>query len=143
MTLGFASDQDIEDTAVTALTDTAPTGTNENTYEVDNTAPTVDSASASGMSLVVTFSEDLGQADNLVNSAFTVEKTPTGGSAQSVALAGSPAIDGKTVTLTLGAAVVPGTDDGDGELHETGHGHGQHARRTASATRPRASPTGR
>ena len=35
-----------------------------------------------------------------------MEKTPTGGSAQSVALAGSPAIDGKTVTLTLGAAVV-------------------------------------
>ena len=59
-----------------------------------------------GTSLVVTFSEDLAQADNLANAAFTVEKTPTGGSAQSVALAGSPAIDGKTVTLTLGAAVV-------------------------------------
>ena len=32
VTLGFASDQDIEDTAGTALSDTAPTGTNENTY---------------------------------------------------------------------------------------------------------------
>ena len=106
VTLGFASGQDIADTSSNALANLTPTGTDENTYEVDNTAPTVDSASASGTSLVVTFSEDLGQADNLVNSAFTVEKTPTGGSAQSVALAGSPAIDGKTVTLTLGAAVV-------------------------------------
>ena len=107
VTLGFASGQDIADTSSNALANLTPTGTDENTYEVDNTAPTVDSASASGTSLVVTFSEDLAAAGNLANAAFTVEKTPTGGSAQSVALAGSPAIDGKTVTLTLGAAVVP------------------------------------
>ena len=41
VTLSFASAQDIADTAGNALANTAPTGTNENTYDVDNTAPTV------------------------------------------------------------------------------------------------------
>ena len=41
VTLSFASARDIVDTAGNALADTAPTGTNENTYDVDNTAPTV------------------------------------------------------------------------------------------------------
>ena len=107
VTLGFASGQDIQDTSSNALANLTPTGTNEASYAVDNSAPTVDSAGVDGTSLVVTFSEDLAQADNLANSAFTVEKTPTGGSAETVSLAGSPAIDGKTVTLTLGAAVTP------------------------------------
>ena len=39
--LSFASDQNIADLAGNPLTDTAPTGTNENSYTVDNTAPTV------------------------------------------------------------------------------------------------------
>ena len=41
VTLSFASAQNIVDTAGNALADTTPTGTNENTYDVDNTAPTV------------------------------------------------------------------------------------------------------
>ena len=41
MTLAFASDHDIADTAGNALTNTVPTGTNDNTFELDNTAPTV------------------------------------------------------------------------------------------------------
>ena len=41
VTLSFAGGQNITDTADTALTNTVPTGTNENSYEVDNTAPTV------------------------------------------------------------------------------------------------------
>ena len=41
VTLSFASGQDIADTAGNALSNTAPTGTNDNTYVVDNTAPTV------------------------------------------------------------------------------------------------------
>ena len=39
--LSFAGGQNITDTAGTALANTTPTGTNENTYDVDNTAPTV------------------------------------------------------------------------------------------------------
>ena len=41
VTLAFASDHDIADTAGNALTNTAPTGANDNTFELDNTAPTV------------------------------------------------------------------------------------------------------
>ena len=41
VTLSFAGDQDIKDADSNALTNLTPTGTNEPTYEVDNTAPTV------------------------------------------------------------------------------------------------------
>ena len=41
VTLAFASDHDIADTAGNALTNTVPTGANDNTFELDNTAPTV------------------------------------------------------------------------------------------------------
>ena len=41
VTLGFANNQNITDTATNALSDTAPTGTNHNSYVVDNTRPTV------------------------------------------------------------------------------------------------------
>ena len=40
-TLSFAVGQNITDAASNALTDTAPTGTNHNSYVLDNTAPTV------------------------------------------------------------------------------------------------------
>ena len=43
VTLGFANGQDIADTSSNALSDTAPTGTNEASYAVDNSAPTVTS----------------------------------------------------------------------------------------------------
>ena len=45
VTLGFASGQDIQDAAGNALSDTAPTGTNEASYAVDNSAPAVHVAS--------------------------------------------------------------------------------------------------
>ncbi|MDD9998299.1 MAG: cadherin-like beta sandwich domain-containing protein, partial [Rhodospirillaceae bacterium] len=41
-----------------------------------------------------------------VNGAFTVKKTPSGGSETTVALTSSPTISGATVTLTLATAVV-------------------------------------
>ena len=41
VSLSFAEDQDITDLAGRSLTNTAPTGTNDNTYTVDNTAPGV------------------------------------------------------------------------------------------------------
>ena len=72
----------------------------------DNTAPTADTATVDGASLVITFDETLAAAANLANGAFTVKKTPSGGSEESVPLTGTPSIDGATVTLTLAAAVV-------------------------------------
>ena len=68
--------------------------------------PTVGSAIVNGTSLAVTFSEELGAAGSLVNSAFAVKKTPRGGSEQAVTLSSTaPAISGRTVTLTLSAGV--------------------------------------
>ena len=76
----------------------------------DTTAPAFESAAADGASLVITFDEDLAAAASLANSAFTVEKTPSGGVEDTVTLSTTaPAISGKTVTLTL-AAVLVSTD---------------------------------
>ena len=71
----------------------------------DVTAPTADGATADGDTLTITFSEALTTAANLANGAFTVKKTPSGGSETIAALTGAPAVSGATVTLTLAAAV--------------------------------------
>ena len=72
----------------------------------DTTAPTATGATVNGATLVISFNEALAAAANLANGAFTVKKTPSGGSETTVALTGSPSISGTTVTLTLAAAVV-------------------------------------
>ena len=77
----------------------------------DTTAPTVSSATVDGTALVITFDETLAPAASLANGAFTVKKTPSGGSEQTESLSGSPSISGATVTLTLAAAAVH-TDTG-------------------------------
>jgi hypothetical protein len=71
VTLSFTGGQDITDRAATpnALVDTTPTGANENTYELDNTDPTVTSfaretpaaspTNADSLIWRVTFSEDV------------------------------------------------------------------------------------
>ena len=66
VTLSFESGQDIADTspAANALSNTTPTVTNDNTYVVDNTAPTVTITDVPGTSLAAftatfTFSEDV------------------------------------------------------------------------------------
>ena len=77
----------------------------------DTTAPTLSKATVDGATLTLTFNETLGAAASLVNGAFTVKKTPQGGSGQNVSLSGSPAVEGATVTLTLASAVLE-TDTG-------------------------------
>ncbi len=49
------------------------------------------------------FSEALGAAASLANEAFTVKRTPTEGSAETLNLTGTPQIEGNLVTLTLAA----------------------------------------
>ena len=71
----------------------------------DTIALAVRTATVSGTSLVIVFDETLAPAASLANGAFAVKKTPAGGSEATVALTGSPSIDGATVTLTLGVAV--------------------------------------
>ena len=70
VTLTVASGHNIDDTSGNDLANTTPTGANDNTYEVDNTAPTVVSivrhsptdlrTDADTLTWRVTFSEDLG-----------------------------------------------------------------------------------
>ena len=73
--------------------------------------PLLESAVVNGATLTLTFSEPLGAAASLANDAFTVKKTPQGGTEGPVDLSGSPTIDGDTVTLTLTTAVLD-TDTG-------------------------------
>ena len=79
------------------------------TLGVDLAAPTVSSATIDGTSLVITFSEDLDLAATPANSAFSVVKTPAGGSEEAVSLSSTvaPSAGGREVTLTLSSAVVP------------------------------------
>ena len=72
----------------------------------DNAAPILQSASVSGSTLTLDFSEPLGAAASLSNSAFAVKKTPQGGAELTVSLSGTPAISGATVTLTLANSVL-------------------------------------
>ena len=76
-------------------------------HRVDGERPSVLRAAASGTMLAITFTENLGAAGSLANSAFTVKKTPAGGSPQTVSLSTSvaPLIRGDTVTLRLATAM--------------------------------------
>ena len=78
-------------------------------HRVDATLPTLSAAAVDGATLTLTFDELLGAAPSLASGAFTVKKTPQGGSEENVSLSASPAIDGRAVTLTLANAVL-GTD---------------------------------
>ena len=74
-------------------------------HTVDAAAPRLVSAHAADTNLVLVFSEDLAAAASLANSAFTVKKTPAGGSEATQTLGSTaPAIAGKMVTLTLATA---------------------------------------
>ena len=82
VTLGFSNNQDIKDTADNDLSNTEPTGTNDNTYVVDNTAPGVTSivrqtpssspTNADSLTWRVTFNENV---QNLNAADFTVSGT--------------------------------------------------------------------
>ena len=91
------------------LKDASGNQVNDFTETVDNildtTAPMFASARVNGASLEIIFDEVLAAA-SLANSAFTVNKTPSGGSEQTVSLSGTPSISGATLTLTLASAVV-------------------------------------
>ena len=110
VTLSFSNNKDITDTASNDLTKTMPTGVNDNTYVMDNTAPTIVRALATGTSLSITFTDDLASSARLANAAFTVKKTVSGVE-QAVTLIGSPSISGKVVTLTLSSEVISSDTD--------------------------------
>ena len=111
--LSFASGQDIVDTAGNELTNTTPSGTNDNDFELDNTAPTVtisgvSDTSAAAFTATITFTEpvtgfvegDITLA-NATASAFTATDamiytaliTPTADGAVTVDVAANAATD--------------------------------------------------
>ena len=87
VTLMFATGQNIADTDGTALAGTAPTGTNESTWVVDNTAPRVTSiarqtpasspTNADSLTWRVTFDEDVSNVDATDFEVSGTAATPT------------------------------------------------------------------
>ena len=118
VTLSFANGQDIEDSSGNDLTNTTPTGTNDNTFEVDNTAPRVTSitrliptSSLTNLDNVrwrVTFNEavqNVGRADFQVsgtNANKLVQRVGNGGDIYNVVIIGGnlASLNG-TVTLSF------------------------------------------
>ena len=109
VTLSFAGGQNIEDGEGNALTATTPTGTNENDYVVDNTAPTVaitvPSTTSTAFTATFTFSEAVtgfvlsdialgnATASNFVSanaSVYTALITPTADGTVTVDVAAGP-----------------------------------------------------
>ncbi|MYC31126.1 MAG: hypothetical protein F4X65_13730 [Chloroflexi bacterium] len=74
-------------------------------HRVDGAGPSLVGVSVNGTKVSVSYNESL-DADSLPPaSAFTVKRTPQGGSEETVGLSGSPAIAGGAVLLTLASAV--------------------------------------
>ena len=99
ITLTFAAAQNIADTADNDLAATGPTGTNEPTFELDNTIPTFRSGTANGAMIVLTFSEELDPGSLPPGSAFDIS-TNTSVTVNDVSIAGT------MVTLTVTPAIL-------------------------------------
>ena len=130
VTLGFASGQDIGDASGNALSDTTPTGTNDNSFMVNNTSPPPPQLP------VVTVSAGTSPVTEGTNADFTVSRTGATTSALTVLLEVSENTAGgrdfvaagdegdKSVTIPAGSATaswsVPtvgdGTDEPDGTV---------------------------
>ena len=77
----------------------------------DTTPPRLSRTVVDGAKLTLAFNEAIDNAASLTNGAFTVKKTPPGGTEETVGLSGSPAVEGAAVTLTLAKAVRDGDRD--------------------------------
>ena len=99
ITLAFAVNQNIADTADNDLAATAPTGTDEPTFEMDNTIPTFASGTANGILIVLTFSEELDPDSLPPGSAFDI-------SAGTTTTVDNVSITGTMVTLTVTPAIL-------------------------------------
>jgi uncharacterized repeat protein (TIGR02059 family) len=133
VTLGFAAGQNITDTAGNALAVTTPTGTNNNTYTLDNVAPRVTSidrhtpsgATTNADSLVYRVTFD-GAVSNIDTTDFTVAGTtgtvtnvsPAVGDAYDVTVSGGnlASLNG---TVTLGFSVGQNVTDAAGNALNT------------------------
>ena len=98
VTLSVAETASIADAAGNALTSRTPTGADESSYIVDNTAPQFASASVDGRTLTITFDEALDESKPPAGSAFTVKVDSASAAVQPGSTAG---IDGTRVMVTM------------------------------------------
>ena len=102
VTLSIAAGHNIQDAATNALTNTTPTGTNDNTYVVDNTAPTVTitgvpTTSIAAFTATFTFSEAV--------TGFVVGKITLGNATASSFMVTTTTIYTALITPTANGAV--------------------------------------
>ena len=98
--LAIASSHNIQDGASNALSNTAPTGTNDNSYVVDNTAPTV------------TISGVPATSDAPFTATFTFPEAVTGFAAGDITLGNATASSFTVTSTTVYTALVTPTADG-------------------------------
>ena len=100
VTLAISSSHNIADAATNALTNTAPTGTNDNSYVVDNTAPTV---TISGVPAI---------SDAPFTATFTFPEAVTGFAVGDITLGNATASSFTVTSTTVYTALVTPTADG-------------------------------
>ena len=100
VTLAIAASHNIEDGASNALSNTAPTGTNDNSYVVDNTAPTV------------TISGVPATSDAPFTATFTFSEAVTGFAVGDITLGNATASSFTVTSTTVYTALVTPTADG-------------------------------
>ena len=113
VTLDFAAGQDIADIAGHALENTTPTGTNDNTYLVDNTVPTVTISgvpanSSMPFTATFTFSEgvtDFAATDIALGNGAASSFTGSAGDTAYTAVITPPATGTVTLDVAAGAAM--------------------------------------
>ena len=106
VTLGLDSSQNITDIADNALSSTLPGGA-ENTYVVDNIAPTLTDASINGNTLTLTFSEDI--FDRIPNEYGDASQFYITANGTSIGIdSGGTTVTDNTVVFTMATAVSSG-----------------------------------
>ena len=112
--LSFASGHGITDTAGNALASTTPSGTNHNTYEVDNTAPTVTYAASGSLQVGVAIAEMTPSSTDTDIATYSATDLPSGLSvnASTGVISGTPATASTaTTTATVTVSDTAGNEE--------------------------------
>jgi 6-phosphogluconolactonase (cycloisomerase 2 family) len=100
VSISFAPGQDIADTNGNALTDLVPTGVNENTFDLDNAAP----------SLVI--SGPAGPVSGIFTATFTFDEDVTGFDVGDITIVNGAASNFQTTSASVYAATITPSADG-------------------------------
>ena len=133
VTLSIASGHNIQDAASNALTNTTPTGTNDDTWMVDNTAPTVTitgvpPTSTAAFTATFTFSED-------VTGFVAGDITVGNGTASAFTATTADRVYTASITPTANGAVTVDVA-ADAATDEAGNGNPAATRATSTYTAP-------